>query len=60
MCKVEKGSSGEFNVFDGVELVESFDNYIDAAVKCTELNTGISVEKYQYFKDHEMDYLIDY
>jgi hypothetical protein len=60
MYTVEKISDGCFNVMDGSNSVESFDNYIDAAVRCTELKTGISLERYECVKDHEQDYLIDY
>lgn len=48
--RVEEMASGKFNVIDGINTVEEFDNYIDAAVRCTELNTGISYEKYKYMK----------
>lgn len=60
MYTVKKISDGCFTVMDDSNDVESFDNYIDAVVKCTELKTGISLERYEYMKDHEMDYLIDY
>jgi hypothetical protein len=57
--RVEEAASGKFNVIDGVNPIEEFDNYIDAAVRCTELNTGVSYEKYKEYRKRMKSELIE-
>lgn len=40
-------------------FISEYDNYIDAAVKAKELETGVTLQKYIYSKNHISDNLID-
>lgn len=59
MFTIEKMSSGNFKIMSGTEVVEEFDNYIDAKVRVLELNTGKTLEAYKERQKNIYEYLVE-